>query len=96
MTPPAQPLTFSAVENMKRAAKKLRKADGIPHYAALEQVARAHGFATWHAVTLAAAAPVDVAVRGAGWTVGVIRTTAAGAGTLAELMRSLDPRGSAD
>lgn len=46
--------TATAVQNMKRAAKAIHKAEGIKHGAALEQVARAHGYATWRAVTLAA------------------------------------------
>lgn len=46
--------TASTVENMKRAAKAMRKAEGIKHGAALEIVAKAHGYPNWRAVTLAA------------------------------------------
>jgi hypothetical protein len=44
----------TAVENMKRKAKAIRKADGIQHADALEQVAKANGYASWRAVTIAA------------------------------------------
>lgn len=43
-------LTVSAVENMKRRAKKLGKEEGIPHHAALNQVAKDRGFEDWAAV----------------------------------------------
>lgn len=91
-------LTFSAVENMKRAAKKLRKAEGIPHHAALDQVARANGFANWRAVTVAAAVPVDVVVCGDGLNCDVICTRSAGAeiGRLAELAHAVQRGGAAD
>jgi hypothetical protein len=46
--------TASAVENMKRAAKAMHKADGIKHGQALEIVAKAHGYVNWRAVTHAA------------------------------------------
>lgn len=45
--------TATAVQNMKRAAKAMHKAEGVTHGAALELVAKAHGYANWHAVTLA-------------------------------------------
>ncbi len=46
--------TATAIDNMKRKAKAMRKADGIKHAAALDQVANANGYASWHAVTVAA------------------------------------------
>lgn len=56
MTEKKQPtvLTGTAVENMKRAAKAMRKAEGIKHVESLEAVAKAHGYGNWHAVTKAA------------------------------------------
>lgn len=62
---PTKP-TASAIENMKRAAKAMRKEDGLKHSAALELVAQAHGYASWRDVTTAAAilvAATDPAVR---------------------------------
>lgn len=48
--------TASAIDRMKREAKAMRKAHGVPHHAALEQVAKDNGYASWRAVTQAAAA----------------------------------------
>lgn len=65
MSAPTKP-TATAVENMKRAAKAMRKSEGIKHGAALELVARAHGYDRWHHVTTAAAvlaAATDPALR---------------------------------
>jgi hypothetical protein len=45
--------TATLVEGMKRAAKRMVREAGIPHHAALEMVAKAKGFNSWHAVTLA-------------------------------------------
>lgn len=62
---PTKP-TATAIENMKRAAKAMRKTDGLKHGAALELVAKAHGYASWRDVTTAAAilvATTDPAVR---------------------------------
>lgn len=50
-----QRVTATAVESMKREAKRMRKAMGIPHHEALERVAVAKGFANWKAVAAAAA-----------------------------------------
>lgn len=49
-------VTNTMVERMKRAAKAIRREQGVQHCAALELVARDHGFESWHAVTIAAAA----------------------------------------
>ena len=56
MAPATTPLTASAVDRMKRDAKKLRKAEGIPHHVALDRVAAQHGFQRWSLLAQAAAA----------------------------------------
>ncbi|WP_370540389.1 glyoxalase superfamily protein [Acidovorax sp. ACV01] len=51
----AQVITSTAIDNMKREAKRIRKATGVPHHAALEQVAASRGFQSWKAVMAASA-----------------------------------------
>lgn len=44
--------TVTAVENLKRAAKALRKTSGVTFAAALEVVAKKHGYLHWKHVTV--------------------------------------------
>lgn len=47
-------LSASALENMKRQAKKLKKEEGIPHHEALNRVAKDNGHASWEELANAA------------------------------------------
>ena len=40
-------LTQEQYDRLKKAAKRLKKAEGIPHHQALDKVAQEHGFADW-------------------------------------------------
>lgn len=50
-----QTVTATAIDRMKREAKRLGRATTVRHHTALDMVAQAHGFASWRAVTQAAA-----------------------------------------
>lgn len=54
MAPSTTRLTASAVERMKRDAKKLRKAEGIAHHEALDRIAAERGFRNWSLLAKAA------------------------------------------
>ncbi|MCW3838177.1 hypothetical protein ACFQ1E_19260 [Sphingomonas canadensis] len=51
------PKHFATLDGIKRAATKLKRASGVSHNAALEQVARDAGFADYHAATIRFATP---------------------------------------
>lgn len=36
-----------SIESLKRDAKRLKKAENIPHHEALERIAKREGFASW-------------------------------------------------
>lgn len=42
------------IDRLKRDAKRLGKADGIPHHAALRKIAEREGFKSWEELTGAA------------------------------------------
>lgn len=54
------PLTVSAIEKMRRAAKLQARAEKIPYSAALDAVARQEGHADWQAVRRAAPAAASI------------------------------------
>jgi hypothetical protein len=62
--------TDTAIENMKRAAKKAARAQGIPHARALDAEAAKHGFGNWSQLAARAARrpryvfPDDVTIGG--------------------------------